>query len=1212
MAGLILRRIKADWALLLSLLVGVFSVTTIAAIAPVYLSSLEHLSFSTSLTRTFGPTMDLDVFAPQIVINESSLADADRRVDQALSDNLSEASIGREVFYKGGLQLVGVPIRQLPSEPRTGEVVARGYVQYLSGLESNAIFVEGRAARGVEQSLTNVALVEAVVSTATAEFWDLLLGDQVVLVPELQSTARIQATIVGIIEPDDAESDYWDFAAGILSPAATEEIPPQGIRVAPPEPGEPPVALFIGRETLTEIVGANFPGSVISPIWFALVDNESLKELSPSVARSRIEDLATDLSKVLPGSSLASTSVLRLIRGVERRSFFSRVPLLVLLALMIVTVFFYLSMVVGYLTRSRERDTALLTTRGAGLFQLSRIYVLEAAVMAALGTVLTPFLAIGIVSQAGRLPFFTDITNGAPLPVVVTPAPFLAALLAGAATIVIIAVPGVLGVRLGVLFQRLRTSRPASQGILHRFHADIGLLVLGGLAFWELRSRGHFVSGGLFEEVEVNETLLLAPILFLLVVALVFMRLFPAVVRLIAGESPALIHLVVAATTASLIAILLLEGDSELVTSVWGPRVAAALGFGAAYWATTKASGRLTTVAWLVVQAGFVAWYLYMSPPDPGELAFTPTIALILMLPVQAIFVLLKQATRFTPVWMAVAMWHMARNPTQYTWLVLLLVLATGLAILATTVGGTLEKSQREQVFYEIVSDFRVDDLAAGGPTNSGAIQQRIAELPGVATMTPALRLRGEVNISSFELIGLEPGPFSHFAWYRDDFSANSLRDVMDRLQPRDRLEPVTLPDDATTLGIWVRPTQQLRSVALWVLLKDGNGTLASVTLGKLDQTEWSQLTTEVPVRLKKPVTLVSVQIFEPGQGNVLTPGEIHIDDIHVGLADGTTQSVEDFEGPMRWLAIRSSPLSAERVFASGVDPHGGGRSARLVFGTEAILGVRGMYLPPNVGPVPVIFSESLLEATGAVEGSVMTAVISNRRVSVEVAGTVRYFPTMDPGAGFMLGDIDTLFGHINVLGLEHANRPNEFFIVVEPESVPMVRDGITDLLAFGGRLQDRSQQLETASLDPLASSGWNAMVVLAVAVALLAAALGYVGYLLLSARLSRAEIGFLEAMGLSRLQLTALLVFEHLAIVIVAMGLGTWAGFRMSALTVSPLAVTDSGNPVVPPFLLVTNWGLMTSVYAALAVILVAALLVLTRKSGRLDLQAIARLGEL
>jgi ABC-type antimicrobial peptide transport system permease subunit len=210
-----------------------------------------------------------------------------------------------------------------------------------------------------------------------------------------------------------------------------------------------------------------------------------------------------------------------------------------------------------------------------------------------------------------------------------------------------------------------------------------------------------------------------------------------------------------------------------------------------------------------------------------------------------------------------------------------------------------------------------------------------------------------------------------------------------------------------------------------------------------------------------------------------------------------------------------------------------------------------------------------------------------------------------------MLGDIDALLGHINVLGLDHAYRPNEFFVLVEPEAVPMVRDGILGALRFGGRLHDRSSRLDTVSLDPLASSGWNTMVLLAVAVALLAAALGYVGYLLLSARLGRAEVAFLEAMGLSRLQLTALLVFEHLAIVFVALGLGTWAGFRMSSLTVSPLAVTAGGKPVVPPFLLVTDWTLMAPVYAALAVILVSALLVLTRKSGRLDLQAIARLGE-
>jgi hypothetical protein len=602
---------------------------------------------------------------------------------------------------------------------------------------------------------------------------------------------------------------------------------------------------------------------------------------------------------------------------------------------------------------------------------------------------------------------------------------------------------------------------------------------------------------------------------------------------------------------------------------------------------------------------------VYLIPPDPGELTFTPTIALILMLPAQALFAVLRQATRLTPVWMAVAMWHMARNPSQYTWLVLLLVLATGLAILATTVGGTLEKSQREQVLYDIVSDFRVDQLAAGGPTNSGAIQGRIEELPGIATLTPAIRISGAIDITEFQLLGLEPGPFARFAWYRDDFSDGSLTSVMDELRSFDRLEPLTFPDDAISLSMWARPGQEFRNLSLWAVLHDGNGTPASVTLGKLDQGGWTLMTTEIPERLEKPVSLVAVEIFEPGRSNAMTPGEVYIDDIHVGFANKEAVTLDDFEGRMRWTAIRYSTLSAERVQASSDSPHGGVRAVRFIFGTEALEGIRGMYRPPNIGPIPVIISESLQEATGVEEGAILTALISDRRITIKVAGTVRYFPTMDPETGFMLTDIDLLLGHLNVLGLDHAKRPNEFFVVVEPEAVPMVREGIESTLAFGGRLQDRSSRLENVSLDPLASSGWNAMVLLAVAVALLAAALGYVGYLLLSARLSRAEVGFLEAMGLSRGQLTGLLVFEHLAIVAVALGLGTWAGFRMSSLTVSPLAVTDAGRPVVPPFVLVTNWALMAPVYAALAVILVASLLVLTRKSGRLDLQAIARLGE-
>ena len=85
-------------------------------------------------------------------------------------------------------------------------------------------------------------------------------------------------------------------------------------------------------------------------------------------------------------------------------------------------------------------------------------------------------------------------------------------------------------------------------------------------------------------------------------------------------------------------------------------------------------------------------------------------------------FLYLARLTRAAPVWMSVALWRMARSPTQYTWVILLIVLATGLALLATTVGGTLERSQRERVLYDLAADVHVADVRAsrrggiGGP----------------------------------------------------------------------------------------------------------------------------------------------------------------------------------------------------------------------------------------------------------------------------------------------------------------------------------------------------------------------------------------------------------------------------------------------------------------------------------------------------------------
>ena len=94
-----------------------------------------------------------------------------------------------------------------------------------------------------------------------------------------------------------------------------------------------------------------------------------------------------------------------------------------------------------------------------------------------------------------------------------------------------------------------------------------------------------------------------------------------------------------------------------------------------------------------------------------------------------------------------------------------------------------------------------------------------------------------------------------------------------------------------------------------------------------------------------------------------------------------------------------------------------------------------------------------------------------------------------------------------------------------------------------------------------------------------------------------------------SRLQLIALIAFEQAAIIAIALGLGTWAGFQMSRLLVTPLAVSEAGGDIVPPFLLVTDWTLLAPVYVAMTGAFVASLIVVNWRALRVNLAAIARL---
>ena len=409
---------------------------------------------------------------------------------------------------------------------------------------------------------------------------------------------------------------------------------------------------------------------------------------------------------------------------------------------------------------------------------------------------------------------------------------------------------------------------------------------------------------------------------------------------------------------------------------------------------------------------------------------------------------------------------------------------------------------------------------------------------------------------------------------------------------------------------MWTKPEDLYPNMALWMVIQDARGVLETVSLGGTGPPEWHLTRTLLPSSLVPPLRLVSVQVYEPVYGPTGTPGSILMDDLHVvGQSNGEEHLLDGFEDGTTWTALATSMISTDLIASTDEDVFRGQRAGLFTFGKDTDRGIRGFYRSPSGGRVPVVASSSFMAGAGLGVGDSFIVEVMSRLIPVVVTDTVDYFPTLNPRrGGFLLADLDNLLRHLNLLSPISTIAPNELFINEAPGAGTAVRDAVLGLVPSSNSVHDKESLLSSVQLDPLVTAGWRAMVPLSLGIIVFTAGLGYVTYLLSFAGRNRSEMEFLRSLGLSRRQMIGLLGLEHLVIVTAGLGLGTWAGYQMSTVMVSSMAVTETGNRVLPPFTLITDWGFMVIIYAAMIAIFTAALYALTRSMLHLDLRAISR----
>ena len=1100
------KRSLAHWRLLSSVVLGVLLASAIMAGTVVYFDALKELALKQHLGKRSASELDILVQG-----RSSPVSFQQYERFRALVDGEIDARVGWMVTDRIRVGKTPTLFLTTPgNEHLAGDDNARAYLAFAPRLPEQIDILPGGQLPQAQRLNPpgGPPELEAIIPSEAAQLFGVGVGDRLVVVlPGTSDSLRATVVISGVFERSDPQEDIWFLEQRVLHEATGPSF-----RTAP---------LYIEEEAFLGVIGPSFRRMEATYAWLLMVDTGRLTARNADRALLGMDTMNANLAAAV--SAYRQTTALdNAIREYDRRLFFNKLPMFVVLVLIAVVILYYVTTLSSLLVEDRRSEVALLRSRGASRGQILAVFALEGITIVVLAAVAAPLLAAMVVSVLGYTPAFSDLTGGDSLRVSVSGGAYLMSSIGGVLSFVALMVPAAQASRIGMTRHRQEAARPSTLPAFQRYYADVFLLLVSIFLFRQLSEQGSVVATRLFGDIVVDQLLLAVPGLVLIASAMVLLRLFPVIM-----------------------------GLASRLSSSWMP-------------------------------AG-----------------------------------------------LTMGLWQMARNPTHYARLSLLLILTAGLGIFASSFRATLERSFTERVLYSVGADVRIDRVSSAPSfprqiqSPESALMGQFADVPGIERASPVLRAGGR-DLSkfygeSFEMLAMDPESFTEVAWSREDFADESIDTLLRSLAPEDAVEGIVLPYEATTLGVRVKADGAHRTVRLTARIMNAQRRYLTYTLGALTSGDWAVLETSLDfgsrqsLESSRPITLVSLSLHETGN-RLLRAGSILLDEITVTTEAGETISVDGFDDPARWSLLRASSESKGDALRGARTPDG---SSSVLFswsdGRPRV--ARGITYGQMPSALPVLASKSFAKATGHAEGETFHISFSGYDVPVRTAAVVDFFPTMTvPDKRYLIADLTSVLRYANTGAIVSELRPNEAWLSTADgaDSGALVQGlGSVEDFTFGP-IHVTADRLAESRVDALVEAGWRSLLFVAFSAVLILSGLGFLVHAHVSFRNRQLQISLLRTIGFSMRQLVTMVWLEQVLVIAVGLALGTWMGGRLGAIIMPFLGHDDWGGRVMPPFVIEVNWGALLTTYAVMVIVFALIILGVTWLIHRMSLQRILRLGEM
>ncbi len=340
---------------------------------------------------------------------------------------------------------------------------------------------------------------------------DLHVGD-VLLYPVsggLNLTLRVQ--IVGSFKALDESSPYWyQGMEGLMN------------------------NLYIAEPAFQEDLAGKLKIPIQMAGWYSAFDLREIKTSQLSPLSSKLNRVDIDVYKKLKDTRL-EISFADMLSDFRRDSIQLQTMLFTLAAPMIAMVFYFITMNTQQALEKQRSDIAVLRSRGASTRQIFMLFLLEGTLLGIVALLIGPLFGWFLAKSIGSASGFLQFVDRKAIPVGFSMDGVLAGVAAVVVAIAATVIPALIFTRTSIVDYKRQMARGDQKPFWQKWFLDVLLLGVAGYGWYLFNERQmvSFKTGMTTDQLNVQPFLFFVPALSIFAAGLVFLRLFPLILKLV-------------------------------------------------------------------------------------------------------------------------------------------------------------------------------------------------------------------------------------------------------------------------------------------------------------------------------------------------------------------------------------------------------------------------------------------------------------------------------------------------------------------------------------------------------------------------------------------------------------------------------------------------------------------------------------------------------